>query len=251
MMQLFAARRPELSKPLQLLWSSRFLQIRLLQKLLERMAEGWESVQDSFSISVLGWGPGDWDLWNVPISSGREVWGLLASGMMVHWASDRNNLYWYVKATIAFTSAMSLVQIFAPWSPAFLLLPRYALALMPGDGGASDVFFSSQFAGEAQATAQGLLTAADNMMSGIARGLYAGFFNPAARGFAACYPLLARSTFLILANWVLFYSWTRFGGMNGHTNGHSEHSEKGHSNGHSNGHSDGHSNGHSNGKKKD
>merc|ERR1711918_218950 len=124
-------------------------------------------------------GPGDWDLANVPISTGREVWGMLTSGMMVHWAADRSNLHWYVKATIAFSSTMLVAQVFAPWGPVFLLLPRYLLALMPGDGGASDVFFSSQFAGVAQATAQGLLTAADNVMSGLARGLFARYFDPA------------------------------------------------------------------------
>merc|ERR1711879_824718 len=110
---------------------------------------------------------------------------------------------------------MLLVQNFAPWSPAFLLLPRYMLALMPGDGGAADVFFSSQFAGETQATAQGLLTAADNMMSGLARGFFARYFDPAARGFEATYPLLARSCFMLLANAVCLYSWKRFGGLNG------------------------------------
>merc|ERR1719247_2653652 len=113
---------------------------------------------------------------------------------------------------------MSLVQIFAPWSAVFLFLPRYGLALIPRDGGASDVFFSSQFAGEAQATAQGLLTAADNMMSGLARGLFAHCFNPAARGVEATYPLLARSGFMLLANVVCLYSWRRFGGMNGGKN---------------------------------
>lgn len=220
--RLFAAIRPELSglsRPLELLLSSRFLQIRLLQKLLERLAEGWESVQDSFSISVLGWGPGDWDLANVPISTGREVWGMLISGVMVHWAADPANLHWYVKATIGFSSVMLLVQNFAPWGPVFLLLPRYLLALMPGDGGASDVFFSSQFPGEAQATAQGLLTAADNMMSGLARGLFARFFDPAARGFEATYPLLARTGFMLLSNAVCLYSWSSFGGWNSHNNG--------------------------------
>merc|ERR1712100_149309 len=109
LLRLFAARMPDLSslsKPLQLLWLSRFLQIRLLQKLLERLAEGWESVQDSFAISVLGWGPGDWDLANVPISTGREVWGMLTSGLMVHWVANRTNLRWFIKATLAFSSVM-------------------------------------------------------------------------------------------------------------------------------------------------
>merc|ERR1712070_1266957 len=141
--------------------------------------------------------------------------GMLTSGMMVHWAAQPQNLYWYVQATIFFSSAMLLVQNLAPWGPVFLLLPRFLLAMVPGDGGASDVFFSSQFAGEAQATAQGLLTAADNMMSGIARGFFAHYFNPAARGFEAMYPLLARSTFFVLANGVCLYSWRRFGGLTG------------------------------------
>lgn len=222
LLRLFAARKSQLSslsKPLQLLFRSRFLQIRLLQKLLERLAEGWESVQDSFSISVLGWGPGDWDLANVPISTGREVWGMLTSGMMVHWAANPTNRHWYIKATIAFSSAMLLVQNFAPWGPVFLLLPRYMLALVPGDGGASDVFFSSQFEGEAQATAQGLLTAGDNMMSGLARGLFARYFDPAARGFEATYPLLVRCGFMLLANLVCLYTWRRFAGLNGHAHG--------------------------------
>merc|ERR1712228_1059188 len=109
--------------------------------LLTRLAEGWESVQDSFMISVLSWGPGDWDLANVPISSGREMWGMLTSGIMVHWASDTGNRFWYMKATLAFGSAMAVVQAFAPWGAAFLLLPRYLLALLPGDGGADQVFF--------------------------------------------------------------------------------------------------------------
>merc|ERR1719181_759324 len=126
--------------------------------------------------------------------------------MMVHWAADRANLHWYVKATIGFNSVMLLVQNFAPWSPAFLLLPRYLLALVPGDGGASDVFFSSQFAGEAQATAQGLLTAADNMMSGLARGFFARYFDPSARGIAAAYPLWTRCVCTLLANAVCLYS---------------------------------------------
>merc|ERR1719454_1750256 len=133
--------------------------------------------------------------------------------MMVHWAAKRANLHWYVKVTIAFSSLMTLVQNFAPWGQAYLLLPRYLLALVPGDGGASDVFFSSQFAGEAQATAQGLLTAADNMMSGLARGFFAHYFNPGARGFEASYPLLARFIFMLLANFVCLYSWRRFGGL--------------------------------------
>lgn len=221
--RLFAARRPELSRPLQLLWSSQFLQIRLLQKLLERLAEGWESVQDSFAISVLGWSPGDWDLQNVPISTGREVWGMLTSGMMVHWAADRANLFWYVKATIGFNCAMLMLQNFAPWGAGFLLLPRYLLAMVPGDGGASDVFFSSQFSGEAQATAQGLLTAADNVMSGLARGIFARCFDPSARGFEATYPLVARSGFTCLAGLVCLHSWRRFGGLSAHghdKNGH-------------------------------
>jgi len=220
----FSTSRPELSKPLELFWSSRFLQIRLLQKLLERLAEGWESIQDSFAISVLGWGPGDWDLVNVPISTGREVWGMITSGMMVHWAAKPANLHFYVKATIGFSSVMLLVQNFAPWGAVFMLLPRYMLALVPGDGGATDVFFSSQFHGEAQATAQGLLTAADNMMSGVARGLFARFFDPGARGFAAAYPLLTRSVCTLLANAVCLYSWRRFGGMDAKkdTNGEKE-----------------------------
>lgn len=61
--------RKELQAPYQLLWSSRFLQIRLAQMLLGQLGNGWESIQDSFMISSLGWGPGDWDLFNVPISS--------------------------------------------------------------------------------------------------------------------------------------------------------------------------------------
>jgi len=211
-----------LSKPLQLLRISRFLQIRLMQKLLFCLAEGWESIQDSFAISVLGWGPGDWDLYNVPISTGREVWGMLTSGLMVHWAADRHNLHWYVKASLGFSTVMLMLQNFAPFGPVFLLLPRYLLAFIPGDGGASDVFFSSQFAGETQATAQGLLTAADNMTSGLARGLFAHCFNPAARGVEATYPLLARSSAMLLSNMVCLYSWKRFGGMNDHGNGKKE-----------------------------
>lgn len=214
--RLFAARTPALAKPMDLLSRSHFLKLQLLQRLLLQMGNGWESVQDSFAISVLGWGPGDWDLFNVPISTGREVWGMLMSGVMVHWAANRANLFWYVQASTAFMSTMFVIQNFAPWGPAFLLLPRYLMALVPNDGGATDVFFSSQFAGEDQATAQGLLTAADNMMSGLGRWLFAYCFNPAARGLAATHPLLARSVCLLLSNAVCIYTWRTYGGLNGH-----------------------------------
>jgi hypothetical protein len=214
----FSLGKPSLSRPFKLLWSSGFLQLRLVQMLLLRLAEGWECLQDSFVISVLGWGPGDWDLANVPISSGRELWGMLSSGAMVHWTKTPANRFWYVKATLAFGSAMALVQSFAPWGAAFLLVPRYLLALMPGDGGADQVFFSSQFSSANQATAQGLLTSMDNLMSGLARGIFARYFDPAARDWEATYPLLVRFTVLLLANSVCFYSWSKCGGFS--TNGH-------------------------------
>ena len=44
----------ELRAPYQLLWSSAFLQIRLAQMLLNQLGNGWESIQDSFMISILG-----------------------------------------------------------------------------------------------------------------------------------------------------------------------------------------------------
>jgi MFS family permease len=141
LLKLFAFRKPEFAKPFHLLLRSTFLQLRLLQMLLFRLADGWESVQDSFVISVLGWGPGDWDLYNVPISSGRELFGFLASGVMVNWAADAGNSFWYLKATRFFHCAMAGAQIFAPWTAAFLLIPRYLLAFLPGDGGADQVFF--------------------------------------------------------------------------------------------------------------
>eukprot|EP00438_Fugacium_kawagutii_P022583 Skav216778 [mRNA] locus=scaffold579:82536:84369:+ [translate_table: standard] len=147
----------ELRAPYQLLWSSEFLQIRLAQMLLGQLGNGWESIQDSFMISILGWGPGDWDLFNVPISSFREMWGMVTSGYMVHWAQQPGNGYWFIQANLVFGSAMTLViQNFGPFGALFLLLPRRLapcqrclLALCPGDGGADAAFFSSQFPREA------------------------------------------------------------------------------------------------------
>lgn len=209
---LCRGRFKELGSPFKLLGNSTFLQLRLLQMLLLQLGNGWESVQDSFMISSLGWGPGDWDLVNVPISSFREVWGMLTSGTMVLWVTDPANRLWYIQASLLFGSAMLLFQNFAPWGAAFMLLPRCLLALCPGDGGADQAFFSSQFPREAQASANGLLTAVDNVVSGVSRWLYARFlFDPAARGWSATTPLLARTAFTLVANGLCLYSWWRYG----------------------------------------
>ena len=92
----------------------------------------------------LGWGPGDWDLVNVPISSFREFWGMATSGLMVQWARNPRNSFWYQQASLGFGSAMLpgqkavnqgflfpslkhlrlLIQTFAPFGAAFLLVPR-------------------------------------------------------------------------------------------------------------------------------
>ncbi|CAK8988911.1 unnamed protein product [Durusdinium trenchii] len=202
----------ELQAPYQLLWSSRFLQIRLAQMLLGQLGNGWESIQDSFMISSLGWGPGDWDLFNVPISSFREVWGMLTSGLMVQWMLQPGNSYWYIQMSLSFGSAMLIIQNFAPYSALFLLVPRCFLALCPGDGGADSAFFSSQFPREAQASANGLLIAVDNIVSGFSRWLYARFlFDPAARGWQAMLPLSARTVFTLLSNALCWYAWWRYG----------------------------------------
>ncbi len=55
-----------------------------------------------------GWGPGDWDLFNVPISSFREAWGMVTSGFMVHWAQQPGNGYWFIQANLLFGSVMFL-----------------------------------------------------------------------------------------------------------------------------------------------
>mmetsp|Transcript_77896 Transcript_77896/g.215279 ORF Transcript_77896/g.215279 Transcript_77896/m.215279 type:complete len:479 (-) Transcript_77896:52-1488(-) len=210
--QQLGARLQELAAPWRLLVQSGFLQLRLLQTLLMQLGAGWESVQDSFMISVLGWEPGDWDLANVPISSFREVWGMLTSGVMVQWAADRRNSYLFVKASLAFGSLMMLLQTFAPFGAVFMLLPRCLLAFCPSDGGADAAFFSAQFPSEAQASASGLLTATDNLVSGVARWLYARFlFVPAARGWAATAPLVARMCFTYLGNALCVYLWWRYG----------------------------------------
>lgn len=139
----------ELKAPYELLGSSRFLQIRLAQMLLQQLGNGWESVQDSFMISILGasglertavnagWGPGDWDLFNVPISSFRELWGMATSGLMVQWTQEPGNAYCYMQMNLLVGSLMCLafrfsfshvvrlvLQSFAPFSALFLLIPR-------------------------------------------------------------------------------------------------------------------------------
>lgn len=201
----------ELRAPYQLLWSSRFLQIRLLQMLLGQLGNGWESIQDSFMISILGWGPGDWDLFNVPISSFREAWGMVTSGFMVHWAQQPGNGYWFMQANLLFGSIMLIIQNFGPFGAFFLLLPRCFLALCPGDGGADAAFFSSQFPREAQASANGLLIAVDNIVSGVSRWLYARFlFDPAARGWMATIPLSARTIFTLMSNALCWYAWWKY-----------------------------------------
>lgn len=205
----------ELRAPYQLLWSSAFLQIRLAQMLLNQLGNGWESIQDSFMISILGWGPGDWDLFNVPISSFREIWGMVTSGFMVQWAQQPGNSYWFMQANLLFGSAMLIIQNFGPFGAIFLLVPRCFLALCPGDGGADAAFFSSQFPREAQASANGLLIAVDNIVSGVSRWLYARFlFDPAARGCLAMMPLSARTIFTLLSNALCWYAWWRYGHPN-------------------------------------
>ena len=127
----------ELKAPYELLFSSRFLQIRLLQMLLGQLGNGWDSVQDSFMISCLGWGPGDWDLFNVPISSFRELFGMATSGLMVQWTLEPENAYRYMQMNLLIGSVMRLaepflvhdmvrlvLQSFAPFSALFLLIPR-------------------------------------------------------------------------------------------------------------------------------
>ncbi|CAE7208009.1 unnamed protein product, partial [Symbiodinium pilosum] len=202
----------ELTSPFELLRGSKFLQIRLIQMLLLQLGNGWESILDSFMISSLGWGPGDWDLVNVPISSFREFWGMVTSGLMVHWAKDPANSFWYVQANLGFGSAMLLIQNFAPFGAIFLLLPRCLLAFCPGDGGADAAFFSSQFPAQAQASANGLLTAVDNIVSGVARWLFARFlFDPSTRGWPATLPLLVRTVCTLLSNALCLYAWWKYG----------------------------------------
>lgn len=211
-LEMLRAKLLGLGTPLKLLRRSTFLQLRLLHMGLMQLSSGWESVQDSFMIAVLGWGPGDWDLMNVPISSFRELWGMLSSGVMVHWASSQTNNFRYVKASLTFNLLMRAVQIFAPFGAIFMLVPRYLLALVPGDGGAEAALFSSQFPSDVQATAAGFLMAADNFASAVARALYARyFFDPSARGWSATYPLLVRIVFKVLGSAVSFYVWRRFG----------------------------------------
>lgn len=202
----------ELSSPFELLRSSRFLQIRLAQMLLLQLGNGWESVLDSFMISTLGWGPGDWDLVNVPISSFREFWGMATSGLMVQWARNPRNSFWYQQASLGFGSAMLLIQTFAPFGAAFLLVPRCLLAFCPGDGGSDAAFFSSQFPPQAQASANGLLTAVDNIVSGVARWLFARFFfDPSTKGWPAVLPLAVRTVCTLLSNALALYAWWVYG----------------------------------------
>ncbi|CAE7833726.1 unnamed protein product [Symbiodinium necroappetens] len=202
----------ELSSPFELLRSSRFLQIRLAQMLLLQLGNGWESVLDSFMISTLGWGPGDWDLVNVPISSFREFWGMATSGLMVQWARNPRNSFWYQQASLGFGSAMLLIQTFAPFGAAFLLVPRCLLAFCPGDGGSDAAFFSSQFPPQAQASANGLLTAVDNIVSGVARWLFARFFfDPSTKGWPAVLPLAVRTVCTLLSNALALYAWWIYG----------------------------------------
>eukprot|EP00933_Yihiella_yeosuensis_P062035 TRINITY_DN64957_c0_g1_i1.p1 TRINITY_DN64957_c0_g1~~TRINITY_DN64957_c0_g1_i1.p1 ORF type:complete len:466 (+),score=76.07 TRINITY_DN64957_c0_g1_i1:77-1474(+) len=201
-----------LSAPFTMLAGSGFLQLRLLQMCLLQLGMGWESVQDSFMISILGWGPGDWDLVNVPVSSFREVWGMLTSGVMVQWAADPSNRWRFVKVSTLFGSVMLVLQGLAPFGAIFMLLPRCLLALCPSDGGSEAALFSSQFPAEAQATANGLLSATDNLMSGLARLLFARFlFDPSARGWAATVPLLARIIFTLLGNAISLFLWWTYG----------------------------------------
>jgi len=195
------------------------MQLRLLQIFLVQFGDGpgrgigggWECVQDSFMISVLGWTPGDWELANVPISSLREVWGTLTSGRMVEWAKDPARNYFYAKANMVFTMTMLFVQGFGPFGAGFMLLPRVLLSLVPGDGGADPTLFSSQFSSDVQGTASGLLTAADNLASGLGRLLYANFlFAPSARGWVATYPLWIRMGFTFLGNCVCLFIWRQY-----------------------------------------
>jgi hypothetical protein len=81
-------------------------------------------------------------------------------------------------------------------------------------------FFSSQFDSDEQATAKGLETAMDNLMSGLARGIFARCFDPNARGLAAANPLIARAMLTLLCSAVWIYSWAKFRGRTAHSNGH-------------------------------
>ncbi|CAJ1436173.1 unnamed protein product, partial [Effrenium voratum] len=104
-----------------------------------------------------------------------------------------------------------LVQSFAPFGAFFLLMPRCLLALWPGDGGADAAFFSLQFPRQAQASANGLLIATDNISSGLARWIFARwFFDPSASGWRATLPLWARTIFTLLSNALCLYSWWRY-----------------------------------------
>ena len=83
---------------------------------LERKRRFPDPEQDS------GWGPGDWDLFNVPISSFREIWGMVTSGFMVQWAQQPGNSYWFMQANLLFGSAMPLCGNGPKWASASKLM---------------------------------------------------------------------------------------------------------------------------------
>lgn len=186
----------ELKAPYELLGSSRFLQIRLAQMLLQQLGNGWESVQDSFMISILGalgflahgckcrlgsrgLGPLQRADQQFPGALGHgHQWAHGAvdprarQRLLVHadeplgGISDVSSLPFQLLARgeVGAPKLRALQRALLVDPEAFLALKnrstmwcRCFLALCPGDGGADAAFFSSQFPREAQASANGLL----------------------------------------------------------------------------------------------